>query len=127
MRTRNIFNEKEILHNLDYEAISVTVDKTTTGTVDEGGRKILKAGTFLAGDGKSIFEDRTKKVKKLTNDATATYVDGVALHDVDLTDGDAVVACVIKGTLREDKCNNGAAVEVKVKEKLNLIKFVKGV
>ena len=27
MRTRNIFNEKEILHNLDYEAISVTVDK----------------------------------------------------------------------------------------------------
>ena len=50
MKTRNIFNEKEILHNLDYEAISVTVDKTTTGTVDEGGRKILKAGTFLAGD-----------------------------------------------------------------------------
>ena len=82
MRTRNIFNEKEILHNLDYEAISVTVDKTTTGTVDEGGRKILKAGTFLAGDGKSIFEDRTKKVIKLTNDAAATYVDGVALHDV---------------------------------------------
>ena len=127
MRTRNIFNEKEILHNLDYEAISVTVDKTTTGTVDEGGRKILKAGTFLAGDGKSIFEDRTKKVKKLTNDAAATYVDGVALHDVDLTDGDAVVACVFKGTLREDKCNSGAAVEGKVKEKLNLIKFVKGV
>lgn len=127
MRTRNIFNEKEILHNLDYEAISVTVDKTTSGTVDEGGRKILKAGTFLAGDGKSIFEDRTKKVKKLTNDATAQYVDGVALHDVDLTDGDAVVACVFKGTLREDKCNNGTAVEGKVKEKLNLIKFVKGV
>ena len=127
MRTRKIFNEKEILHNLDYEAISVTVDKTTTGTVDEGGRKILKAGTFLAGDGKSIFEDRTKKVKKLTNDAAATYVDGVALHDVDLTDGDAVVACVFKDTLREDKCNNGAAVEGKVKEKLNLIKFVKGV
>ena len=127
MKTTNIFNEKEILHNLDYEAISVTVDKTTTGTVDEGGRKILKAGTFLAGDGKSIFEDRTKKVKKLTNDATATYVDGVALHDVDLTDGDAVVACVFKGTLREDKCNNGAAVEGKVKEKLILIKFVKGV
>ena len=127
MKTTKIFNEKEILHNLDYEAISVTVDKTTTGTVDEGGRKILKAGTFLAGDGKSIFEDRTKKVKKLTNDATAAYVDGVALHDVDLTDGDAVVACVFKGTLREDKCNNGAAVENKVKEKLNLIKFVKGV
>lgn len=122
MKTTTIFNKTEILHNLEYEAISVTVDKETTGTVTENGRKLLKAGTLLAGDGKSIFEDRTKKVKKLTNDATAQYVDGVALHDVDLTDGDSVVACV----LREDKCNGGT-VDANVKSKLNLIKFVKGV
>ena len=50
----------------------------------------------------------------------------VALHDVDLTDGDSVVACVFKGTLREDKCNGGT-VDANVKSKLNLIKFVKGV
>ena len=123
MKTTTIFNKTEILHNLDFEAISVTVDKATTGTVTENGRKLLKAGTLLAGDGKSIFEDRTKK---LTGDATAQYVDGVALHDVDLTDGDSVVACVFKGTLREDKCNGGT-VDANVKSKLNLIKFVKGV
>ena len=121
MKTTTIFNKTEILHNLDFEAISVTVDKATTGTVTENGRKLLKAGTLLAGDGKSIFEDRTKKVKKLTGDATAQYVDGVALHD-----GDSVVACVFKGTLREDKCNGGT-VDANVKSKLNLIKFVKGV
>lgn len=126
MKITTIFNKTEILHNLEFEAISVTVDKATTGTVTENGRKLLKAGTLLAGDGKSIFEDRTKKVKKLTGDATAQYVDGVALHDVDLTDGDSVVACVFKGTLREDKCNGGT-VDANVKSKLNLIKFVKGV
>ena len=38
MKTTTIFNKTEILHNLEFEAISVTVDKTTTGTVDEGGR-----------------------------------------------------------------------------------------
>ena len=48
----------EILHNTPYEAISVLVDKTTTGTVVENGRTVLKAGAILSGVGGSIFEDR---------------------------------------------------------------------
>ena len=126
MKTYKIFNELEILHNLDYEAISVTVDKSTTGTVVENGRKILKAGTVVAGDGKSIFEDRTKKVKKLTNAVSATYVDGILLHDVDVTDEDVTVAIVYRGTVREDRCENGT-IDANVKAKLNHIQFVKGI
>lgn len=94
------FGEKEILHNYDYEAISVTVDKTTTGTVVENGRTLLKAGTPLFGDGASIWTDRTKKVKKA---AANTDVDGILLHDIDLTDGDAVTAMVYRGTVRSDR------------------------
>jgi len=63
MPTKKLFGNAEILHNLPYEAISVTVDKTTTGTVTENARTILKAGTLIAGDGTSIFDDRTKKCK----------------------------------------------------------------
>lgn len=123
--SKTLFNNAEILHNTPYEAISVLVDKTTTGTVAEGGRVILKAGAILSGDGASIFEDRTKKVKVETNPSEATYVDGILLYDVDVTEKDAVASLVYRGTLREDKIGSGT-VDANVKSKLSHIQFVKG-
>lgn len=123
--SKTFFGNAEILHNTPYEAISVLVDKTTTGTVVENGRKVLKAGAILSGDGASIFEDRTKKVKVEANTTEAAYVDGILLYDVDVTDKDAVAALVYRGTLREDKVNGGT-VDAKVKAKLPHIQFVKG-
>lgn len=120
MSTKTLFGTAEILHNMPYEAISVTVDASTTGTVTENARKILKAGTLLAGDGTSIFADRSKKVK-----ANTTAPDGVLLYDVDVTDGDAVASLVYRGTLREDKVNDGTVSE-EVKTALKHIQFVKG-
>lgn len=121
MSTKKLFGNAEILHNLPYEAISVTVDKSTTGTVDENARKILKAGTLLAGDGASIFADRSKKVK-----ANTEGPDGVLLYDVDITEGDATASLVYRGTLREDKVNGGTVPEG-AKTALKHIQFVKGV
>ncbi|MDS1161636.1 hypothetical protein [Streptococcus suis] len=120
MSKKTLFGNAEILHNTPYEAISVTVDKTTTGTVDENARKILKAGALLAGDGASVFADRNKKVK-VNTDAP----DGVLLYDVDVTDGDAVATLVYRGTLREDKVNGGTVSEG-AKTALKHIQFVKG-
>lgn len=122
---KTLFNNAEILHNTPYEAISVLVDKTTTGTVIESGRTILKAGAILSGVGGSIFEDRTKKVKVETNPSEATYVDGILLYDVDVTEKDAVASLVYRGTLREDKIGSGT-VDANVKSKLSHIQFVKG-
>ncbi len=122
---KTLFNNAEILHNTPYEAISVLVDKTTTGTVVESGRTILKAGAILSGVGGSIFEDRTKKVKVETNPSEATYVDGILLYDVDVTEKDAVASLVYRGTLREDKIGSGT-VDANVKSKLSHIQFVKG-
>ena len=122
---KTLFNNAEILHNTPYEAISVLVDKTTTGTVVESGQTILKAGAILSGVGGSIFEDRTKKVKVETNPSEATYVDGILLYDVDVTEKDAVASLVYCGTLREDKIGSGT-VDANVKSKLSHIQFVKG-
>lgn len=120
MPTKKLFGNAEIFHNLPYEAISVTVDKSTTGTVTENARTILKAGTLVAGDGASIFDNRTKKVK-----ANAETPDGVLLYDVDVTEDDAVASLVYRGTLREDKVNGGIVPEG-AKTALKHIQFVKG-
>lgn len=120
MSTKKLFGNAEILHNMPFEAISVTVDAETTGTVIENGRTILKAGALLAGDGSSIFDDRSKKAKVNT-----TAPDGVLLYDVDLTEGDAAASLVYRGTLREDKVNGGT-VSSDVKTALKHIQFVKG-
>lgn len=123
MKTTKLFNVAEILHNESYEALTVVVDKTTTGVVEESHRKILKAGTLLAGDGKSVFDDNTKKAKAVAD--TATNIDGVLLYDVDVTDADATAALVYRGTLREEKVNGGT-VKAEAKAKLPHIQFVKG-
>ncbi|MBS4462824.1 MULTISPECIES: hypothetical protein [unclassified Facklamia] len=125
MATRTLGTQKEILHNLPFEALSVTVDKSTTGTKTINGRKMLLAGTIVAGDGVSVFENRAKKVKTVTTPATAERIDGILLHDVDVTEGDATASMVFRGTVREDKIGNGT-VDANVKTKLPHIVFIKG-
>ena len=112
--------DKTILHNMPYEAISVTVDKTTAATVEENGRKVLKAGTIVYGDGGSIFKDRSRKVKQ----ATGNDVDGITLNDIDVTEKDAEVAMVYRGTVRSDRVKD---LSEEQKEKFSHIQFVEGV
>lgn len=116
-----LFTKKEILHNFPYEGLSVTVDKTTTGTETVDGRKILRAGTILVGAGGSNLKDRKRKVKKATDETAA---DGILLHDVDVTDEDAVVSMIIKGTVRADRV---AGYTDALDALLPNITFIKGV
>lgn len=111
-----------ILHNLPYEGISVTVSKDTSGTVEENGRKILPAGTLLAGIGGSFFEDKSRLVEKVDGSGV---VDGISLNDVDVTERDAEVSLVFRGTVRTERVNGGEVSDA-VKEQLHLVKFVKG-
>lgn len=121
-----LFASKNILHNMPYEAISVTVKQGATGTEVIDGRNILKAGALLVGDGGSAFDDRELLVT--TTDGVAgedgsASVDGILLNDVDVTDKDAVAAMVYRGTVREELVNGGEVSEA-VKDALHLIKFV---
>ena len=115
-----LFASKNILHNMPYEAISVTVKQDATGTETIDGRNILKAGALLVGDGGSAFDDRELLV---TTTDGAEGVDGILLNDIDLTDKDAVAAMVYRGTVREELVNGGDVSEA-VKDALHLIKFV---
>lgn len=112
---------KNILHNLPYESISVMVSKETTGTTPVNGRTILPAGTILAGVDGSVFDDETHK--RLAVKATGEAVpDGITLNDVDVTEKDATVAMVFRGTVYADKIIDYADT---VKAQLPDIKFVK--
>lgn len=124
MNKRKVTTSKEILHNLDYEAISVTLDSNKIG------KKVVPAGTILAGKDKSIFEDRKQKVETVTNEEVSTkeYVDGILLTDVDLTNGDAVGSCVYRGTINADKLADSSVSENydDLEEVLPHIVFIKG-
>lgn len=89
--------QPEILHNLDYEAISATIAADTAGTITENGRKILPAGTLVIGAEGSIFDDRRQLATQ--TDGAVGGVDGITLYDVDVTDEPAEVAVVYDGTV----------------------------
>lgn len=96
-REENYRMQPEILHNLDYEAISGTVSKDSSGTITDNGRKILPAGTLVTGVTESIFDNRRQLVTQ--TEGSAGTVDGVTLYDVDITNDDAEVAIVYVGTV----------------------------
>lgn len=96
-REENYRMQPEILHNLDYEAISGTVSKDSSGTITDNGRKVLPAGTLVTGVTESIFDNRRQLVTQ--TDGTAGTIDGVTLYDVDITNDDAEVAIVYVGTV----------------------------
>lgn len=66
---------------------------TSSGTVTENGRKILKAGTIYP-----------------TNNANAV---GIVFQDVDLTDGDSVEALMVGGVYLADKLSAVVSAEAK--------------
>ncbi|HEP1950427.1 TPA: head decoration protein [Streptococcus pyogenes] len=129
MIKRKVTTSKEILHNLDYDAISVTIDSQDSSVkAEKDGKKIIPAGSVLAG--KSIFTDRSEKVKIIDNAAAsgADYIDGILLTDVDVTNGDATGSCVYRGTINADKLADSSIAKKyeDLEEKLPHIQFVKG-
>ncbi|EOT4860547.1 head decoration protein [Streptococcus pyogenes] len=131
MIKRKVTTSKEILHNLDYDAISVTIDSQDSSVkAEKDGKKIIPAGSVLAGKSKSIFTDRSEKVKIIDNAAAsgADYIDGILLTDVDVTNGDATGSCVYRGTINADKLADSSIAKKyeDLEEKLPHIQFVKG-
>lgn len=87
-------NPKQIML-VDSQMVSFGVVVDATGAVEVGSRKILKAGTPLAGD----IEARNTAFKK-AGDSDAV---GILLHDVDVTDGNANGSIVLFGFVDLDK------------------------
>ncbi|HGI2098884.1 TPA: head decoration protein [Streptococcus agalactiae] len=124
MNKSTVKTSKEILHNLPYEAISVTLDASKFGN------GLASAGTVLAGIDESVFKDRTKKVKPVQNSEVdgEAHIDGILLTDVDLSKGNAAGPLVYRGTVNSDKLADSALAKdpSKLATKLPHIVFVKG-
>lgn len=88
-------------------------------TENSEGRKIIKAGTPV-GSTVNVLENRQTVLT--VGDANAQ---GVVLHDVDVTDGNANATLVVKGTV--DLLKLDVQITTAAKEKLTQITFMKGV
>lgn len=116
----------QILFNIDpFVAVSIIVDGALGVTDQATGRKLVKAGTPLAGD---LTKRETAFVA--VNDASASVASnakGILLHDVDVTTGDANGTLLIFGFVNVDRID--ATVMAKnneyVKEALKGIYFLK--
>ncbi|MGJ0848321.1 hypothetical protein ACR77J_16645 [Tissierella praeacuta] len=109
---------KEILKFNNFTSVSVTVDGVDI-PADGNGKKIVKAGTIVAGKTKPVLQNSNEPVAK-KNGAEA---EGVLLTDVDVTYGQAPGSMVIFGFIDVNKLPEAPTTEAL--EALNMIKFLK--
>lgn len=89
----------QILFNTDpFVAVSIIVDDALGVADPATGRKLVKAGTPLAGD---LTKRETAFVA--VNEASASDAKGILLHDVDVTTGDANGTLLIFGFVNVDR------------------------
>lgn len=118
-RTKTV-NVKQILANTDH-FFSVGAMVNDEGVVAENGRKIIKAGTPLGGATKAI--DDSKAILSVVNDET---VQGVALFDVDVTEGKGNASLLIWGFVNEFRLDSSVTINDAVKKALDgKVTFVK--
>lgn len=116
----------QILFNTDpFVAVSIIVNDALGVTDPATGRKIVKAGTPLAGD---LTKRETAFVA--VNNASATLdsdAKGILLHDVDVTTGDANGTLLIFGFVNVDRIDSTvmAKNDEYVKKALKGIYFLK--
>ena len=103
-------------------AVSCKVANTGI-SADSDGRKIVKAGTPLAGD---LTARGTAFTKATTTEGVSNAV-GILLHDVDVTDGTKNAQVVIFGTfdLNKFEADVAALIDAPTKAALKMIQFIK--
>ena len=104
-------NVNQILGALTrYHAVSIIMGNATA--VTENGRKVVKAGTPLAGD-------MTRRETAFTVGSGADVV-GLLLHDVDVTEGPANGTCLAGGVVNVDRLDATTAALITAEVKAAL-------
>ena len=88
---------KDILYLLDdYTAITVNVSATGVSAGTDG-KKIVPAGTVIGG----VLADPTQGAVAAAGGSSegAVAAEGILMHDVDVTDGDALGTMIIRGVI----------------------------
>lgn len=97
LTTKSYGAPKDILYILDdYTAITVNVSATGVSAGSDG-RKIVPAGTVIGG----VLADPTQGAVAAAGGSSegAVAAEGVLMHDVDVTDGDALGTMIVRGVL----------------------------
>lgn len=103
----------------EFNSTALSCMVSDTGVSEEGGRKLIKAGTPVAGD----LQNRQTP---FTVAADGTGAVGVILHDVDVTKGTANSQVVIFGFIDVSKLDDTVVPMVTAAaDKLKMIQFVK--
>lgn len=92
-------------------------------TADSEGKKIVKAGTPLAGN----LEARATAFTKATTTSGTSNAVGILVHDVDVTDGNANAQVLVFGFVDTSKLDTDvqSLITSEVKTALRMIQFVK--
>lgn len=112
-------NRQQILFAIEHQvSMSIVVDQSA-GVVQADGKKIVKAGTPLAGN----LDERTTPFTT----ATATDVVGILLHDVDVTVSDNNGTLLIFGFVNQNRIDaeTQKLLTADVAAALPMIKIVK--
>lgn len=110
IKTQNV---KQILANTEH-FYSVGAIIGDAGVTAVNGKKIIKAGTPVGGT-TSTLQDSTA-VLKVVNDAT---VQGVLMHDVDVTEGNTNGTLLVWGFVNEFRLDTSVEIKEAVKTALD--------
>lgn len=94
-----------------------------TGVATSNGVKWIPAGTPVGHSTKNVLEDRTTVLEVCNSSSTGANAQGVLLHGVDVTSGNANATLVIRGTIDSTKC---PTIDSTAKTALTHIIWVKG-
>lgn len=92
---------KQILFNVQNQ-VSIGVIVADTGVTAVDGKKIIKAGTPVGGE-TNVLVNRSTPVVVTNLAANGANAQGVLLHDVDVTNGDANGTMLIWGFVNLDR------------------------
>lgn len=122
IKTQKLGAPKQILLNPDLQ-FSVGIVVSNAKFVEEGGKKLVKAGTPMVGN----LDARTTAFT-VVGDSDANKVQGVLLHDVDVTDGNANGALLISGFVNTNRIDatTKAMISETVKAAIPTVKFIAG-
>lgn len=121
VRREKFGNVSQILFDVKNQtSVGIVVDDSA-GTEESTGRKIVKAGTPLAGS----LDARTTPFTAASGSGASNTAVGILLHDVDVTAGDANGTLLIRGSVNTARIDEAtrAKITADVKAKLPLITF----
>ena len=123
MVSKETYNVSKDILLAPHLAFTISAIVGSTGVTNNAeGRKVIPAGTPVGG-ATSVLATRSTVLQVTNTSQNGANAQGVLLHDVDVTNGNANAQVVIRGVVDSSKC---PTIDATAKTALTLITFVNG-